>query len=150
MMKLELITGNSESEEEAARLLAVSRQQREGLTLTAEQARTVALAHGDALRRTGRIEWGPSAAEGLLDAFAGSPWLTRENQGQQLADLLALFYDCRAELPDSLPDGWLLERMRQAYDGTCQGCMELMGDCFLLRLPRHLRQGGRPEELSWM
>lgn len=148
MMKLELMIGNSE--EEAARLLAVSRQQREGLTLTAEQARTVALAHGDALRRTGRIEWGPSAAEGLLNAFAGSPWLTRENQGQQLADLLALFYDCRAELPDSLPDGWLLERMRQAYDGPCQGCMELMGDCFLLRLPRHLRQGGRPEELSWM
>lgn len=85
-MKLELMIGNSE--EEAARLLAVSRQQREGLTLTAEQARTVALAHGDALRRTGRIEWGPSAAEGLLNAFAGSPWLTRENQGQQLADLL--------------------------------------------------------------
>ena len=59
MMKLELMAGNSKSEE-AARLLAVSRQKREGLTLTAEQARTVALAHGDALRRTGRIEWGPA------------------------------------------------------------------------------------------
>lgn len=146
-MKLELISGNPEGE--AARLLAVSRRAEEGLALTEAQARTVALAHGDALRRTGRIEWGPSAAEGLLSAFAGSPWLTRENQGQQLADLLALFYDCRAELPDQLPDGWLLERMRRAYDGPCEGCMELMGDCFLLRLPRHLRQGGRLEDFSW-
>lgn len=146
-MKLELISGNPE--EEAARLLAISRRAEEGLALTEAQARTVAQAHGDALRRTGRIEFGKSAAESLLEAFAGSPWLTRENQDQQLAELLTLFYDCRAELPDQLPDGWLLERMRRAYDGPCQGCMELMGDCFLLRLPRHLRQGGRLEDFSW-
>ena len=68
---------------------------------------------------------------------------------QQLAELVALFYDCRAELPDSLPDGWLLEQMRRAFDGPCRGCMELMNDCFLLQLPRHLRQGGRPEDFGW-
>ena len=75
-MKLELISGNPE--EEAARLLAISRRAEEGLALTEAQARTVAQAHGDALRRTGRIEFGKSAAESLLEAFAGSPWLTRE------------------------------------------------------------------------
>ena len=50
---------------------------------------------------------------------------------------------------DSLPDGWLLEQMRRAFDGSCRGCMELMNDCFLLQLPRHLRQGGRPEDFGW-
>ena len=85
----------------------------------------------------------------LAEVFAGSPWLTREEQGQQLAELAALFYDCRAELPDSLPDGWLLEQMRRAFDGSCRGCMELMNDCFLLQLPQHLRQSGRPEDFGW-
>ena len=85
-----------------------------------------------------------------MEIFAGSPWLTREEQGQQLAELAALFYDCRAELPDSLPDGWLLEQMRRAFDGPCRGCMELMNDCFLLQLPRHLRQGGRSEDFGWL
>lgn len=108
-MKLEwgLTAGNAEGEVD--RLLAVSRKAEGGLPLTEAQARAVAQAHGEALRRTGRIEFGKSAAEKLVEIFAGSPWLTREEQGQQLAELAALFYDCRAELPDSLPDGWLLE-----------------------------------------
>lgn len=42
----------------------------------------------------------------------------------------------------------LLEQMRRAFDGPCRGCMELMNDCFLLQLPRHLRQGGRPEDFG--
>ena len=105
-MKLEwgLTAGNAEGEVD--RLLAVSRKAEGGLPLTEAQARAVAQAHGEALRRTGRIEFGKSAAEKLVEIFAGSPWLTREEQGQQLAELAALFYDCRAELPDSLPDGW--------------------------------------------
>ena len=120
-MKLEcgLTAGNAEGEVD--RLLAVSRKAEEGLPLTEAQARAVAQAHGEALRRTGRIEFGKSAAEKLAEIFAGSPWLTREEQGQQLAELAALFYDCRAELPDSLPDGWLLEQMRRAFDGSCRG-----------------------------
>ena len=142
-MKLEwgLTAGNAEGEVD--RLLAVSRKAEGGLPLTEAQARAVAQAHSEALRRTGRIEFGKSAAEKLVEIFAGSPWLTREEQGQQLAELAALFYDCRAELPDSLPDGWLLEQMRRAFDGPCRGCMELMNDCFLLQ-PAPAFAAGRP------
>ena len=81
-MKLEwgLTAGNAEGEVD--RLLAVSRKAEGGLPLTEAQARAVAQAHGEALRRTGRIEFGKSAAEKLVEIFAGSPWLTREEQGQ--------------------------------------------------------------------
>ena len=88
-MKLEwgLTAGNAEGEVD--RLLAVSRKAEGGLPLTEAQARAVAQAHGEALRRTGRIEFGKSAAEKLAEVFAGSPWLTREEKGQQLAELAA-------------------------------------------------------------
>ena len=52
------------------------------------------------------------------------------------------------QIADRILDA-LLEQMRRAFDGPCRGCMELMNDCFLLQLPRHLRQGGRPEDFGW-
>ena len=62
-MKLEwgLTAGNAEGEVD--RLLAVSRKAEGGLPLTEAQARAVAQAHSEALRRTGRIGFGKSAAE---------------------------------------------------------------------------------------
>lgn len=97
-MKLEwgLTAGNAEGEVD--RLLAVSRKAEGGLPLTEAQARRSPRPTTKPCAERDSIEFGKSAAEKLVEIFAGSPWLTREEQGQQLAELAALFYDwpCRA------------------------------------------------------
>ena len=126
---------------EAETLLALCRRPESRLRLTSAQALSLARAHVQALQKTGRVEFGPSAAAALLDGFSDSPWLAGEDAEATLHGLIRLFYECRNETMELLSDQELIERMRRAFDGPCRGSLELMEDEFLLRLPRSLRAG---------
>ncbi|MDD3410985.1 MAG: DUF6323 family protein [Eubacteriales bacterium] len=98
--------------------------ERYGLRLTEAQAHMLALGREKALRDTGRVEFGPGVLPRLIYAFCDSPYLTRENYAQTLAELQDSFYYFKNESEERISDDELIDLMKEAFDGFGQGALE--------------------------
>ena len=106
---------------------------RYGLPLTAEALSRLWEQRGEALRRSGRVEFGESVLPELVRAFCDSPYAEDGTWEETLGELVELFYQFKNDFP--IPDGDLLSAMRRVYDGPAHGTAELLAD----RLPEYLR-----------
>ncbi len=111
-----------------------------GLSLTPQQALALADTHARALRTTGRLEFGESAARRLILAFCGSPYLTCENYEATLHELIELFYAFKNETADRLSDEELIACMKDAFDGTCHGSTAFLAGDILPTLAKRLNE----------
>ncbi|MGM9537560.1 MAG: DUF6323 family protein [Candidatus Onthomonas sp.] len=89
-----------------------------GLVLTQEQAVALALSRQEALRSTGRVEFGPGPLEGLVAAFCDAPDLDPADYAGTLEELQALFYQLKGVSRETLSDSELICAMRRIYDRT--------------------------------
>ena len=112
--------------------------ERFGLTLSHQQMAALAAGRGEALRDTGRVEFGEGILPRLIHRFCDSPHLDSETWAETLGELQSLFYCFKNEF--SLSDDSLLDAMRAVFDGPAHGSLELLAD----RLPGYLT-GGTPE-----
>jgi hypothetical protein len=92
-----------------------------GLYLSEEQMREVAGRRFEALRNTGRVEFGGGILKKLLTAFRDSPYLTRENYEDAILELQDSFYYFKNESMDRIGDDELIAFMKEKFDGVCQG-----------------------------
>lgn len=97
-----------------------------GLTLTAGEVRELTLTRQQALRATGRIEFGGGTVERLMAAFCDSPYIDPPRWSATLGELLELFYAAKTRTRDRVGDAELMETMRQAFDGPCGGSLEAL------------------------
>lgn len=97
-----------------------------GLQLSEQQARELALWRREALESRGRVEFGPGIMEKLVYTFCDSPYMGAQNLAENLSGLLDLFYYIKNETCDQMMDGELLAAMEDAFNGECQGAVELM------------------------
>lgn len=131
--------------ETASELLALNRETREhGLTLTADEARFLAEAGTQALADNRRFEFGSSALPALARAFASSPYVNQREWCGTLARLCDMFYRFKSETYERLGDAELTKIMRDAFDGSCHGSLELLEGRELERLARRVRSGYAP------
>lgn len=119
-----------------------------GLQLTAAQAQALLDSRRQALQRTGRIEFGGGVLEQMIRLFCDSPYLHRDNYEETLHELVALFYQFKGETEDRVGDGALLQYMKDAFDGTCRGSLELLGGTVLPEMARRLRQRCAPSAME--
>ena len=110
-----------------------------GLQLTAAQAQALLDSWRQTLRRTGRIEFGGGVLEQMIRLFCDSPYLHQDNYEETLHELVALFYQFKNETEDRVGDRALLQYMKDAFDGTCRGSLELLGGMVLPEMARRLR-----------
>ena len=120
--------------EETVRALAACNQRTErfGLTLSPRQMATLASGRREALRSTGRVEFGEGILPRLIHQFCDSPYVDSETWAETLEELQGLFYCFKNEFP--LSDEDLLAAMRAVFDGPAHGALELLPD----RLPGYL------------
>lgn len=131
--------------ETASELLALNRETREhGLTLTADEARSLAESGTQALTDNRRFEFGSSALPALARAFASSPYVNQREWCETLARLCDMFYRFKSETYERLGDAELTEIMRDAFNGICHGSLELLEGRELERLARRVRSGYAP------
>ena len=93
---------------------------------TGQQALALRGTAAQALKRTGRIEFGPGAVDPIIEAFSDSPYLTRENCEDALSQFIMLFYTFKNETLDRISDDALIRYMKKAFDGECCGSIELL------------------------
>ncbi|MFA9379482.1 MAG: DUF6323 family protein [Acetanaerobacterium sp.] len=121
---------------------------RYGLTLTHAEATELVQTRNKALADNGRVEFGGGIVEKMIAAFCDSPYLSQRDYAPALHELVELFYYFKNETLDEVSDDELIDSMKDAFDHTCFGSLELLADRELEALARAIRFGGtqEPEE----
>ena len=110
-----------------------------GLRLNRAQIARIADKRFQALKDTGRVEFGRGVVRGLIEAFCDSPYMNREDYEETVAELIDSFYYFRGESDALIPDEDLIECMRRHFDEVCQGSLEMLNGTTLSELIRGTR-----------
>lgn len=97
-----------------------------GLTLTPQEALAVAAAQQKAVADSYRLEISPPPLPLLAMAFCDSPFIDRRIYADTLAELCDIFYYFKNESRDEWSDEELVHMMEKAFNGPCQGSLELL------------------------
>lgn len=115
-----------------------------GLVLTLEQAAELVETRFASLSANGRIELGGGVIDKIIKEFCDSPYVTRYNYAETLQELLKLFYFYKNETLDLLSDDDLIKFMKDSFNNTCCGSIELLADRELNKMANNLRYGYAP------
>lgn len=113
--------------------------ERYGLTLKETDIARLNETRFQALSDSGRMEFGAGVLPKIVYAFCDSPYLTRDTYVETLSALTAAFYHFKGEAMERLSDDELVAAMKDAFDGPCQGSMELLSGTALENLCGGLR-----------
>ena len=133
----------SGAEESLLRLNEVTEEY--GLKLTRQQVAELLHTRDSSLKVTGRIEVGPGAVEKIVKAFCDCPYLWRQNYAETLNDLVEIFYYMKNETLDEVGDDDLIALMRDYFENSCGGSIELLEGRELEQLARNIRFGNSTE-----
>lgn len=86
-----------------------------------------------------RVEFGEGILNKIIFAFCDSDYIYQENFTETIARLQDIFYLYKNESMDELTDDELLQVMRTAYDGECQGSLEYLEETYLEKFARNIR-----------
>ena len=112
-----------------------------GLTLSEAQMQSLVERRFNALRDTGRIEFGEGILKKLIYSFCDSPYLTQGNFEETIIELQDSFYYYKNESMDRFSDDELIEFMNTVFNGRAQGSLDYLSGTSLEDLCRYARQG---------
>ena len=110
-----------------------------GLILTEADITELVELRGQALRSTGRVEFGGGILPKLIRAFCDSPYVDPQTYAATLGDLQEAFYYFKNESEDRLPDDDLVEFMAKVFNGPAAGSTEVLTTISLEELCRWAR-----------
>lgn len=93
----------------------------------------------EALVRQQRIEFGGGILEKIIHAFCDSCYIYQDIYADTIARLQDIFYYYKNESMDQLTDDELIDIMREAFDGECQGSLEYLEETYLEKFARNVR-----------
>lgn len=115
--------------------------ERFGLSLTQAQAIELVETRSLSLRENRRIEFGGGVIDKIIKEFCDSPYLAMQNYSETLHELIETFYYYKNDTLDLISDDDLIKFMKTAFDGVCQGSLDLLSGRELYYLARNLRLG---------
>lgn len=110
-----------------------------GLTLTEADITELVELRGQALRATGRVEFGGGILPKLIRAFCKSPYVDPYSYAATLGDLQDAFYYFKNESEDRFSDDDLIEFMVNVFNGPAHGSAEVLTTISLEQLCRWAR-----------
>lgn len=113
--------------------------QRFGLMLSEQEAELLVKEQTEVLKEQQRIEFGKGVLEKLIFAFCDSNFISQDNYAETIQRLQEIFYLYKNESMDELTDDELIEFMREAFDGKCQGSLDYLEDTCLEEFAREIR-----------
>lgn len=110
------------------------------LTLTKEQVMDLVKNRDVILKEVGRIELGTGILEKIIYEFCDSPYLYKDEYLDILEELTTIFYEYRCEFDGKLTDDQIIKYMKNKFDTTCNGSLELLKCKELEYLKEHLKE----------
>ncbi|PKQ15254.1 MAG: hypothetical protein CVT67_10115 [Actinobacteria bacterium HGW-Actinobacteria-7] len=114
--------------------------ERHGLSLTTQDIQTLVAGRLESLEVSERVEFGGGVVKHIVLAFAGSPFVSRENLVPTVLELQELFYDFKNESLEQIPDEDLIAKMRSLFDDPAQGDLTFLAEALFEGLGRHMRE----------
>ncbi len=112
-----------------------------GLILLESDAAELANTRSEILEKLGRIEYAGGTIRKLILEFCDSPYLSQSNYAETLHDLIETFYYFKNETLDELDDDELIALMKQCFDQSCRGSVDLLQTRDMENLARSVRFG---------
>jgi len=100
--------------------------QKYGLMLNAVEAQELIGARNQAIRNHGRVELSIGVVHSIVSIFCPSPYINQEEYAFTLNELLDIFYYMKNETEDTIGDDELLGIMKDYFNNSCQGSLELL------------------------
>lgn len=115
-----------------------------GLVLSESEIAELVSCRAEALRASGRIEFGGGILPKLILAFCDSPYINQDNYADTIAELQEAFYWFKTEAMDRFSDEELIEFMVKVFNGRAQGSAEYLSGTSLEALARYARTNFDP------
>jgi len=112
-----------------------------GLVLSEKQMQNLVQKRFEALKDTGRIEFGEGILKKLVYAFCDSPYIHNLNYEETILELQDAFYYFKNESDDKISDDELIEFMKDTFDGKAQGSIEYLTGTSLEELCQNAKHG---------
>jgi hypothetical protein len=110
-----------------------------GLFLSDEKIHNLVEKRFDALKDTGRIEFGEGILKALIFEFCDSPYIDPDNYEEIIFELLDSFYYFKNESMDMISDDELMHYMKNHFDGDCEGSIDYLNGTALESLCRYAK-----------
>lgn len=111
-----------------------------GLILTKEQAIDLVNNRNIILKEIGRIEIGGGILQKLIYKFCDSSYIYKDEYLDILEELTNIFYEYRCEFDGKLTDEQIIKYMKNKFDNSCNGSLELLKYKELEYLKEHLKE----------
>lgn len=112
-----------------------------GLILSDNQINNLLERRKETLKDTGRIEFREGIIDKLIKKFCDSPYINQESYAETLYELIEIFYEYKNETIDLITDDELIEFMKKAFDGICQGDLEYLSGTVMYKMRENLLSG---------
>lgn len=110
-----------------------------GLALTDQQAAELVQVRNRAVQSHGRVELSIDVVKKIIAAFCSSNYIHQDEYAQILGELIEIFYYMKNETEDLLGDEELIAIMKEYFETSCQGSLELLVNRELYLFARKLR-----------
>jgi len=111
------------------------------LCITEEMAVAILSERKNILEKYGRVEIDCSILEKIIEGFMDSPYIQQEDYESIIEGLHEIFHYMKSELEDAISDDELIEFMVSAYNGVCDGSLELLAEREAYGFISKIRQG---------
>lgn len=121
-------------------LLQVNEEtKKNGLVLTFQDVKQIINVRNKVLKNYGRIELSFEVTKNLIKAFSSSAFINDNNYMCIINDLQETFYYLKNETEDKLGDNKLIELMKDLFENSCEGSVELLNS-YLEEFSRNFRK----------
>jgi hypothetical protein len=110
-----------------------------GLTLTSAEALDLFETRSEALKDTERIELGSGVIGKLIEEFCDSPYISKTEYANTLNSLIEIFYYYKSDVENLISDDNLISHMKSAFNGICEGSIELLAEKEMMSFTKNLR-----------
>ena len=117
-----------------------------GRTLTLEEAAELAACRQEALRATGRVEFGLGIVTDLAKAVRASPYLRQDNYAETMDHLQDLFYHWKGLCREQASDREVIDALAALFDDPAQGSAEYLDGLTGAEILRYIQTGQKPGE----
>ncbi len=114
-----------------------------GLRLSERDIKVVISNRTEALKRTGRVEFGAGVLTKIISSFCDSPYILQDNYVELINDLVETFYYYKSETMEEIGDDELIDFMKEYFDNKCQGDLELLKHRYLEQVAHNVKYGER-------
>lgn len=137
---LELLSGKNQIQ----KVIEMNQKtERFGLALTEGDAKALVERRQESLREQQRVEFGEGILPKLIFTFCDSPYIYQDNYVETITRLQEIFYLYKNESMDELTDDELLDYMKEAFEGECEGSLEFLEETVLEKIARDIRRDGK-------